>query len=223
MTQQATAGTTAASRFKAIYEQQGWCRLSHRLTNDEIEKLRASVERHISERPPGVTYEEGSGAVRGIHGCHRFDQVCSDLTRLPQLVDVAEEVLGSRAYVYQFKVNLKQAKQGAEWPWHQDFPFWQVEDGMPAPISTRLSPSAAVLNCQPRRNIAATRANGTPPRRNVDSGLRLTPSMATSVAAHPRAHPTVPPPMTSSAQSTRRPPVAPRTDTLRVTAITTIR
>ncbi|MFF4189629.1 phytanoyl-CoA dioxygenase family protein [Nonomuraea sp. NPDC001831] len=127
------------TRIKTLYERQGWCRLDHRLSDGEIQKLRDSVERHISERRPGLVYEEGSQAVRGIHGCHRFDPVCSDLTRLPPLVDVAEEILGTPAYVYQFKVNLKQPRDGAEWPWHQDFPFWQTEDGMPAPHAVNIA------------------------------------------------------------------------------------
>jgi ectoine hydroxylase len=139
MTHQTASAAPSDAIIRAAYEQQGWCRLDYRLADTEIAKLRASVQRCLSERDREIVYEEGSKAVRAIHGCHRFDQVCSDLTRLPQLVDVAEGLLGSQAYVYQFKVNLKQPKDGAAWPWHQDFPYWKLEDGMPEPHAVNIA------------------------------------------------------------------------------------
>jgi ectoine hydroxylase len=40
--------------------------------------------------------------------------------------------LNSDVYVYQFKVNIKGAFSGDLWDWHQDFIFWQKEDGTPS-------------------------------------------------------------------------------------------
>lgn len=134
-----TQHAEAATQLKATYEQQGWCRLRHQLTDKEVAKLRAGIERHAGERRPEVVYEGGTQAVRAIHGCHRYDEVCADLTRLPQLVDVAEDFLGSPAYVYQFKVNFKQPKAGAAWPWHQDFVYWKLEDSMPEPRAVNIA------------------------------------------------------------------------------------
>lgn len=78
-----------------------------------------------------VVCEEDGTTVRALHGCHRFDDVCAELVRLPMLVDLAEAILGGDVYVYQFKVNIKGARHGEKWPWHQDFAFWKNEDGMP--------------------------------------------------------------------------------------------
>lgn len=47
------------------------------------------------------------------------------------MVDLAQTLIGEPVYVYQFKVNLKQPYEGAAWPWHQDYAFWEKEDGMP--------------------------------------------------------------------------------------------
>jgi ectoine hydroxylase len=35
-------------------------------------------------------------------------------------------------YVYQFKINIKKAFNGDKWDWHQDFIYWQKEDGIPS-------------------------------------------------------------------------------------------
>jgi ectoine hydroxylase len=43
------------------------------------------------------------------------------------------QILRSAVYVYQFKVNAKVAFQGDVWEWHQDYIFWQREDGLPEP------------------------------------------------------------------------------------------
>jgi ectoine hydroxylase len=40
-------------------------------------------------------------------------------------------MLKSDANVHQFKINSKAAYRGDVWEWHQDYIFWQREDGMP--------------------------------------------------------------------------------------------
>jgi ectoine hydroxylase len=68
-----------------------------------------------------------------------FDDVCAALVRHPRLVDLAEALVGDRVYVYQCKVNLKNPQVGRQWPWHQDFAFWSIEDGMPAPDAVNIA------------------------------------------------------------------------------------
>lgn len=77
--------------------------------------------------------------MRALHGCHRYDGACAALVRHPRLVDLAEAVIGEPVYVYQFKVNLKHPQVGREWPWHRDFAFWSIEDGMPGPRAVNLA------------------------------------------------------------------------------------
>lgn len=115
------------------YGRDGWYELPERFARDDVRKLRDRVEAISGQRRPEVVYEADSSVVRALHGCHDFDEVCHRLVRLPMLLDHAEALLGGPVYVYQFKVNMKQALEGAAWPWHQDFVFWHKEDGMPAP------------------------------------------------------------------------------------------
>src|SRR5947199_8251024 len=41
------------------------------------------------------------------------------------------QILGGKVYIYQFKINAKAAFGGDVWEWHQDYIFWQKEDGLP--------------------------------------------------------------------------------------------
>lgn len=78
-------------------------------------------------------------SVRALHGCHLFDDTCAWLVRHPRLLELAEALLDGPVYVYQFKVNMKSPLVGQRWPWHQDFAFWSVEDGMPAPDAVNIA------------------------------------------------------------------------------------
>ncbi|AJT69273.3 hypothetical protein T261_7676 [Streptomyces lydicus] len=118
--------------IRSSYERDGWFLSPEVLDKEVVARVTARVEAMGAQERPEVVYEEGTRTVRGIHGCHLFDDVCRRLVRLPALLGLAEEVLGEPVYVYQFKVNMKQPGEGAAWPWHQDFAFWSREDGMPA-------------------------------------------------------------------------------------------
>ena len=43
----------------------------------------------------------------------------------------AKQLLRHHVYLHQFKVNFKQAFVGGAWPWHQDFAYWHILDGIP--------------------------------------------------------------------------------------------
>ncbi|MDT0541705.1 phytanoyl-CoA dioxygenase family protein [Streptomyces lonegramiae] len=135
----AGAAVTSLSALKSAYRTHGWCEPPYRFSGEAVELIRDRVLAMSRERRPEVVHEQDSGIARAIHGCHAFDEVCAALVRLPYLVALAEEFLGGPAYAYQFKVNLKQAHEGAAWPWHQDFAFWHEEDGMPRPDAVNIA------------------------------------------------------------------------------------
>lgn len=121
-----------AESTKDFYRRNGWFLSPNLLDEAVLSRVTDRVEAICTQERPEVVYEKDSRVVRGVHGCHLFDDVCRRLVRLPALLGLAEELLGERVYVYQFKVNMKQPREGAAWPWHQDFAFWSREDGMPA-------------------------------------------------------------------------------------------
>ncbi len=123
----------------AAYRELGWCRSPYRFASGAVELLRTSIESICRQRRPEVVYEKPGGPVRAVHGCHAFDEVCAALVRQPCLLALARALTGRPVYVYQFKVNLKQAREGAAWPWHQDFTFWSREDGMRRPDAVNIA------------------------------------------------------------------------------------
>jgi hypothetical protein len=99
----------------------------------EVDRLRAEIARLAEQDAPGRVLERDGRLVRALHGCHQTNDVCRRLTELPRMVGMAEQVLGGRVYVHQFKINFKAAFGGDVWQWHQDYIFWRKEDGMRAP------------------------------------------------------------------------------------------
>lgn len=126
-----TALDVSLANQKSAYVRNGWFKFPTRLSGQAVKLLRERVEAISQERRPEVVFEKDGSKVRAIHGCHAFDEVCEALVRLPHFVGMAEELIGGPVYLYQFKVNLKQAREGDAWPWHQDYAFWHEEDGMP--------------------------------------------------------------------------------------------
>lgn len=123
----------------ADYRDRGWCDYGQAFPPDLLAQLKDRVEEISKTDRPEVVHEEDSDVARAIHGCHRYDDVCDAVVRSRVLVDLAEALIGSRVYVYQFKVNVKAAREGLEWPWHQDFAFWSNEDGMPTPSAVTIA------------------------------------------------------------------------------------
>ncbi len=100
---------------------------------DEINEIIHQVEQYSCSSQEGIVFESDDEQVRGIHGCHLYNDFFQALTADSRLFQLAQRVLGSDIYVHQFKINFKRAHLGKCWPWHQDFTYWHLEDGMPAP------------------------------------------------------------------------------------------
>lgn len=113
------------------YETRGFLLLPGLLAGPEVEILRREVQVILSEDARGRMLENDGRTVRAAHGSHRTSEILHDLVRLPRLLAPAEQILGSAAYVHQFKINAKAAFGGDVWQWHQDHIFWAEEDGMP--------------------------------------------------------------------------------------------
>ena len=70
-------------------------------------------------------WADGSREVRLIepftHLHPRFDRLWSD----PRLVEPMRDALGADAVApYTCKLNLKRPREGSQFPWHQDYPYW---------------------------------------------------------------------------------------------------
>ncbi len=126
------AVTLTVDQIKS-YRENGLLFIPSLFSQKEVERMYNAVEDLIEKDTPGRFLEKDNKTVRALHGCHLDSEIFDALTRHPSLLISACEILNSDVYIYQFKINFKAAFGGDLWPWHQDFVFWDQEDGMPSP------------------------------------------------------------------------------------------
>ena len=118
------------------YEEQGHVLLPECFSPSEVAVLKAELPKIFGEDSPRKVVEKEGSTVRSVYGVHQWNEVFSRLTRHPRIVEPAIQILQSDIYVYQFKINAKAAFAGDVWEWHQDYTYWQKEDGMPTARAT---------------------------------------------------------------------------------------
>jgi ectoine hydroxylase len=115
-----------------FYRENGFLLLENYFSPAELDILTAELPTLFSEDTPRRILER-SGAVRTVFAPHTTNAVYRCLMRLRRMVEPARQLLGSDVYLHQFKINAKVALDGDWWEWHQDFLYWNKEDGMAAP------------------------------------------------------------------------------------------
>ncbi|NJM73454.1 MAG: phytanoyl-CoA dioxygenase [Scytonema sp. RU_4_4] len=113
------------------YEDNGFVLLPECFSKAEVHRMNIELPIIFSEDTPKRVLEEEGKTVRAVHGVHKTDEIFQRLSRHPQLVKPAMQLIGSKVYIYQFKINAKAAFRGDIWEWHQDYIFWRKEDGLP--------------------------------------------------------------------------------------------
>lgn len=121
------------------YQRDGYLFLPELFSPEEVEVMKQQLPELFAERSERRVVEKGSGVVRSVYGSHSTNEVFRRLTHHPRLAEPALQILGCPVYVYQFKINAKIAFLGDVWEWHQDFIFWQREDGVRAPDLVTIS------------------------------------------------------------------------------------
>jgi len=83
----------------------------------------------------GIQWEwrEGSNEIRLIEPADHLDPRIDALFADDRLTAPVERELGVDALSpFTSKLNLKRAREGSEFPWHQDYPYWYVAAGTSA-------------------------------------------------------------------------------------------
>jgi ectoine hydroxylase len=115
-----------------FYGENGFLLLPECFSAVEIGKMRAELPTLLGEDSQCRVIEKEGGAVRSIYGPNIKNEIFRRLTCHPRMVEPARQILNGDVYVYQFKINIKSAFSGDLWDWHQDFIYWQKEDGVPS-------------------------------------------------------------------------------------------
>lgn len=155
------------------YHENGFVVVPDVIAPTALDGIRAETERLYRLDHPGRVLEKDGITVRGVHGCHLQSPLFSRLVRHPALLGAAEQILAGQVYVHQSKVNAKRALCGDVWPWHQDYIFWEREDGMRAPrvINVGLFLDDATPNNGPLLFVPGShRAGPVPAKRRGEGG-----------------------------------------------------
>ena len=113
------------------YADNGFVLVPEHFSAADISTIKAEIPRLLAEDSPRRVVEK-SGLIRSVYGSHMTNEVLRRLSRHPKIVEPAMQIIRSKVYVYQFKINAKAAFGGDVWEWHQDYIFWLKEDSLPA-------------------------------------------------------------------------------------------
>lgn len=118
-----------------FFDQNGYLFLEQFFSVQETEQLRKDLdivlEKSRNSTRPEVVTEPGSDEVRSVFAVHRDEAAFRALSRDDRLTGAVKQILGSRIYIHQSRINFKPGFHGKEFYWHSDFETWHVEDGMP--------------------------------------------------------------------------------------------
>jgi ectoine hydroxylase-related dioxygenase (phytanoyl-CoA dioxygenase family) len=114
----------------SFYEENGYLLLPEYFSSAEVKRLKAELPATLGDDSQRRVVERDGKGVRSIYGSHTKNEIFRRLSCHPRIVEPARQMLDGDVYVYQFKINAKMAFSGDLWDWHQDFIFWQKEDGV---------------------------------------------------------------------------------------------
>lgn len=122
----------------ARFDELGYVFIPECFNQKEVEVLRQAASEVLNQQREEV-WREKDGTPRTAFACHKYNKACELMVHDPRLIDPLEQLFGERTYIHQFKINAKAAFTGDVWQWHQDFPTWHKDDGMPEPRAMNIA------------------------------------------------------------------------------------
>ena len=92
------------------------------LPNFELLKLENSA----------VFYEKDDSTLRSLYHLQNSKHFNEWLVKQTWLKSIVAPFLGPDFYLHQTKINIKNQDTSSIWPFHRDFPFWNVFDHIPS-------------------------------------------------------------------------------------------
>jgi len=81
--------------------------------------------------PDANVYEKDGATLRAAWAVEIDSEACRRALRLPRILGPVLQLTGADTYLYQSRLNYKEAESGDVFQWHQDYGSW-VEDGVPS-------------------------------------------------------------------------------------------
>lgn len=76
---------------------------------------------------------ENNGSIRSVFAPEKQEPYYLNLVTDKRILRASEQLINDKLYLYQYKLNIKEAFVGQNWEWHQDFPYWHYGDGIKNP------------------------------------------------------------------------------------------
>jgi ectoine hydroxylase len=103
------------------------------LTEGEMAVLARALDGIVQRKRPEIVTEKDGTTLRSVFNMQAYDEAFARLVRHPKILGSVADLLGEPVYVFQMVLNFKAGFAGDEWPWHQDYPTYHFDDGMPEP------------------------------------------------------------------------------------------
>ena len=76
-------------------------------------------------------YESDETTVRSYYGFHKDPEIANWISKNRVIKSICETIYGNEnIYVHQSKINIKNQAESSVWPYHRDFSFWNIFDGI---------------------------------------------------------------------------------------------
>ena len=119
------------SQFEKFWDE-GYVFMTELLSTDEMLVLRGQIPAILASRNRELVLEKDGTTIRSIFDMHNFNEAYARFIRHPKLVKAASQLVESQVHLFQLILNFKEAYSGDIWPWHQDYPTYRTDDGMPS-------------------------------------------------------------------------------------------
>ena len=115
----------------AHYREQGYLVPAFSLAQQQVDRLRVSLERLIRDNPDvrpeklvsaHIAGRDGAPNAEGVRGHQDF----LELARESAILDAVEQLIGPDIVLWGCHVFCKPAGDGLETPWHQDGHYWPI-------------------------------------------------------------------------------------------------
>ena len=94
--------------------------------------LEEAIEGKMQESEFSIKfYESDETTVRSYYGFHRDPEIKEWLEKNETIKSICQTIYGKQeTYIHQSKINIKNKAESSVWPYHRDFPFWNIFDGI---------------------------------------------------------------------------------------------
>lgn len=115
------------------YHENGFLILEGLFSQDEIGKLNHATDsfERLKDLPNIIC--ENDGSIRSVFAPHTLENSFDWLYKQQRIVEPCKQLIENDVYLYQYKLNNKKGLSPECWEWHQDFPYWHLDDGVSNP------------------------------------------------------------------------------------------